>query len=103
MEVVVPDRELSGRAGPDGADGPGDARAAYVLQVGSFRQAADAEAMKARLALVGIQASVQIVTVNAETWHRVRVGPVQGARRADELRRQLLEQDYPALVLEDSS
>jgi cell division protein FtsN len=103
MEVIVPDRELSGRAGPGGAEADGDALAAYVLQVGSFRQAGDAEAMKARLALLGIQASVQVVTVNAETWHRVRIGPVQGARRADELRRQLLDQNYPALVLKDSS
>jgi hypothetical protein len=104
MEVIVPDQELSDRAGPAGPIAPGEeGTAAYVLQVGSFRKADDAEQMKARLALLGIQAGVQVVTVNGETWHRVRVGPVQGARRADELRRQLLEQNFPALVLKDSA
>ncbi|NIP16768.1 MAG: hypothetical protein GWM87_00340 [Xanthomonadales bacterium] len=103
MEVVVPDRELSDRATPAGAPAVDEGSVVYVLQAGSFRSAADAEQMKARLALQGIIAGVQVVTVNGETWHRVRVGPVEGARRADELRRQLLEQGFPALVLKDSS
>jgi hypothetical protein len=102
MEVIVPDQELTsqGRAAADGL--PGGAQA-YILQVGSFRSAAEADQMKASLALRGIQAGIQEVTVNGATWHRVRVGPIRGARRADEMRRVLQDHDYNPLVLKDSS
>lgn len=101
MEVVVPDQELT-RGDPSGPaldSVPGN----YILQAGSFRSAADAEALKARLALQGIVANVQLVTVNDETWHRVRIGPVEGARRADEIRRSLHDAGIETLVLKDSS
>jgi cell division protein FtsN len=47
----------------------------YVLQVGSFRSDADAEKLKAQLALLGIQTSIQTVTIDSgQTYHRVRTG-----------------------------
>lgn len=101
MEVVVPDQELS-RGDPSGP-ALDTVPANYTLQAGSFRSAADAEALKARLALQGIVANVQLVTVNGETWHRVRIGPVEGARRADEIRRSLQDAGIETLVLKDSS
>ena len=60
---------------------------------------ADADQMKARLALLGAVADIQSVTVNDETWHRVRVGPLTGARAADQLRRQLQNNGIDVLVL----
>lgn len=103
MEVVVPERELSGEAGPaaDEATEPAGGEQ-YVLQTGSFRSALDADQMKARLALLGSVAAIQTVTVNNETWHRVRIGPIQGARAADELRRRLREDGIDVLVLKVS-
>ena len=59
----------------------------------------DLEQLKAQLALLGTQANVQVVTVNDVTWHRVRIGPVQGARQADQLRRQLLDNGIETLVM----
>ena len=103
MEVIVPDQELRSRGRDDGDMPLEDGPDAYILQVGSFRSAADAEQMKASLALRGIQASIQEVTVNDATWHRVRVGPIQGARRTDEMRRVLQDHDFNPLVLKDSS
>lgn len=100
MEVVVPERQLSGEDQPEVPENQGgDAR--YLLQVGSFRQVADAEQMKARLALQGIVSNIQKVSVNGSTWHRVRVGPVSSARQADELRRQLGDLGYDSLVMQD--
>lgn len=104
MEVVVPEQELSqGRSSPGepaaAADGAG--AASYVLQVGSFREHSDAEQMKARLALLGLVAKVQTVTVNDATWHRVRVGPVNGARAADEVRNRLAGNGIDSLVLKE--
>lgn len=103
MEVVVPEQELSERIQPPANDTANAAAAGdttrYLLQVGSFRSGADAEQMKARLALLGVVARVQTVTVNDATWHRVRVGPVNTARQADEMRSRLADNGIDSLVL----
>jgi len=102
MEVVVPEQELSQSAQPDtGAPTAAGSGASYLLQVGSFREMSDAEQMKARLALLGVVARVQTVTVNDATWHRVRVGPVGSAREADDIRTRLAENRIDSLVLKD--
>jgi cell division protein FtsN len=99
MEVVVPEQELSKKNPPQVAQtNPADS-GSYLLQVGSFRQNSDAEQMKARLALLGITASIQTVTVNDATWHRVRVGPVSGIGQADEMRSQLSDNGIDSLVM----
>lgn len=100
MEVVVPERELSVQAAPQPGTSPAaTGNEAFILQAGSFRNAADADQMKARLALLGAVANVQTVNVDGQTWHRVRIGPVDGARDADQLRRQLLDNGIDVLVL----
>lgn len=51
----------------------------YFLQAGSFPNADDAEKLKARLAMLGIEASVQVVNLaDKGVWHRVHVGPYKG-------------------------
>lgn len=46
------------------------------LQVGSFQKAAEADSLKARLALLGVETSVQEVIIpDKGTMYRVRVGP----------------------------
>jgi len=99
MEVVVPEQELSRKAVPSPNTTPSDTQDSYILQVGSFRNSADAEQMKARLALLGSMATVQTVTVNNQTWHRVRIGPFKGARKADEMRRLLSDNQIDTLVM----
>lgn len=102
MEVVVPEQELSRKADKaepipnTAADRTQDN---YILQAGSFRNASDAEQLKAQLALLGSIATVQKVTVNGQTWHRVRVGPFHGARAADEMRRMLSNNQIDTLVM----
>ena len=57
----------------------------FFLQVGSFQKAADADNLKAKLALTGLYASVQEVSIpDKGTMHRVRVGPF---RDPDEMNR----------------
>lgn len=49
---------------------------AFFLQAGAFQSAADADNLKARLALLGIEASVQTTSLPERgVWHRVRIGP----------------------------
>lgn len=48
----------------------------FFLQAGAFQNAPDADNLKARLALIGIEAKIQTATLpDKGVWHRVRVGP----------------------------
>lgn len=61
----------------------GDA-SSYLVQAGSFQHAEDAEKLKARLALVGFEASIQSVNIpDKGLWHRVRLGPYKGLNEAN--------------------
>ncbi|MCP5405981.1 MAG: SPOR domain-containing protein [Chromatiaceae bacterium] len=78
MEVVVPEPEVvpRGAARQKSAEETVAEADKYMLQMGSFRQYADADRLKASLALVGIQAEIQKVKIdNGEIFHRVRAGP----------------------------
>lgn len=73
MEVKVPEWELDTPAQVSTERG---APESYVLQVGSFQRFEEADRVKANLALSGIAATIQPVTINGEDqWFRVRVGP----------------------------
>lgn len=62
----------------------------FIVQVGSFRTLAQAEELKAKLALAGMQASVQTFEKSpTETWHRVYVGPFANKQEAVALQHQL--------------
>lgn len=57
----------------------------FLLQAGSFQNPADADNLKARLALLGVEASVEPIDLPEKgTWYRVRVGPYT---RIDEINR----------------
>ncbi len=48
----------------------------FFLQAGAFQSAPDADNLKARLALLGVEAAVQTTMLpDKGVWHRVRVGP----------------------------
>lgn len=65
----------------------------FFLQAGSFQNGADAENLKARLALIGVEAAVQSADVGDKgTWYRVRVGPYAKIEDTTKLR-QLLSQN----------
>jgi len=51
-------------------------REAFYLQAGAFQNAPDADTLKARLALLGVEATIQTTTLpDKGVWHRVRAGP----------------------------
>lgn len=53
---------------------------AYFLQAGAFANADEADKLKAKLAMLGMEASVQATTLPDKTvWHRVRLGPYKTA------------------------
>lgn len=97
FEVVIPERESDVRA--SGSAQPVERPGSYVLQAGSFRNPADADRMRAVLALQGIESKVQQVAVDNDTWHRVRIGPTSNLRALDETRRKLRAAQIDALVI----
>jgi cell division protein FtsN len=73
MEVEVPPDTL--RPSASVTQTPTSSTGIYQLQVASYRSSADAERMKASLALKGINARIEKVSVNDKTYYRVRSGP----------------------------
>jgi len=72
----------------------------YLLQVGSFKRAADAERMKAQLALLGISTRVEAVTINGgQVYHRVRTGPFQGKPAMEDARKNLKRHGQDAMAI----
>ncbi len=98
FEVVVPEKDKDvKRDVPEGAriERPG----VYVLQAGSYRNEADAERVRAQLALQGVAAKVQRVAIDADVWHRVRIGPIGNLDELNRVRRQLRAAEVDALVI----
>lgn len=117
MEVLVPDEELSTAAlpppkpptpppkqqqeartepekPPQAADGT-----SYLVQIASFRQSSDAERLKAKLALLGIHAGIQQVTVNGKAYHRVRAGPYKGKQDVNKTRALLRSKGLDSIAI----
>ena len=98
MEVAVPDAEL--KPGPAETRNAPTAPGTYYLQAGSFRRPEEADKMKANLAFLGLESSIQTVAINgADSWHRVRIGPFSDLADLNEARRRLLENKIESIVL----
>lgn len=70
------------------------------LQVGAFQKTADADNFKARLAMLGFEASVLDVTVpDKGVMHRVRIGPYGSPEEMNRARGQLSQNGIPATVV----
>jgi cell division protein FtsN len=97
FEVIVPEKERDVRRDLPSArvERPG----VYVLQAGSWRNPADAERVRSQLGKIGITATVQRVAVDADVWHRVRIGPIRELDQVNRLRDALRAADIDALVI----
>ncbi|WP_329742083.1 SPOR domain-containing protein [Dyella sp. A6] len=73
----------------------------YLLQVGAFPNPADAETLKAKLALQGFVANVRTVNVGGQTYHRVRLGPFQSAMALEAVKQRLAKAGIPAIALKE--
>ncbi|TRZ90802.1 MAG: SPOR domain-containing protein [Rhodocyclaceae bacterium] len=72
----------------------------FFLQVGAFQKAADADNLKAKLALTGLEASVQEVSVPEKgSMHRVRVGPFRDPEEMNRARTLLSQSGVQGTVI----
>ena len=97
FEVVIPEEKESAR--PDVQQSPVKSPGIYVLQAGSFSNYADADRVKAQLALLGIVSGIQKVSIDDKVYHRVRIGPVEELERLNTLRQQLRQAQVEVMVI----
>jgi cell division protein FtsN len=96
FEVTVPERDLGVRR--DLPTQPITAPGAYVLQVASSRNRPDAERLVEKLAKLGIEAGIQHVSIDADEWHRVRIGPISELAKLNATRKTLRAADIDAII-----
>ena len=97
FEVVVPEKDKDVKR--DIRPLPETRRGTYVLQAGSYKKSADADRVRAQLALQGVESKVQKVTVDNESWERIRIGPLTNLDELNRLRQVLRKADIDVLVI----
>ncbi|MBI3776825.1 MAG: SPOR domain-containing protein [Gammaproteobacteria bacterium] len=126
QEVIIPDQEIKEtkpvkskpETGKQGTPTPAPAtgvvanlqppatgkKGNYIVQVGAFKKADEADRLRAALALLGIESSVQVVRIgDSDSFHRVRVGPFDDLDRANRTRAKLKQNNYNSILLQVKS
>lgn len=92
-EEAVSDKEFKRSATPA-------AKEIYFLQVAAFQNPADADNLKARLALAGVESQIQTAQLpDGKIWHRVRVGPFTDMEQLNASRAALKENNLEANLI----
>ena len=72
----------------------------YFLQAGAYQNAADAEDQRAKLALMGIEATMQSVEIPEKgTLNRVRLGPYSSVDEMNQVKTELLKRGVSTAVI----
>ena len=99
-EEPVTEKQLKERMS---AAAKGQARAGadvYFIQAGSFQNPAEADNQKARLAILGIDSSVEPAALpDKGTWYRVRIGPYTKLDDINRVRQMLAQNGINASVV----
>ena len=98
-----PEAKTDTRAAP-ASPAPAPAAAAtgdyvYYLQAGAFRDLSDAEATRAKLALLGFEAAISDRTSDSGVLHRVRLGPYNQVEAMNKARAKLLDSGVDVAIV----
>ncbi len=77
----------------------GDDKYIYFLQTGAFRELADAESARAKLALIGFEARVSEKPSDTGNLYRVRIGPFNQLETMNRMRAKLSENSVDVAVV----
>ena len=77
----------------------GEEKTIYYLQAGAFREMADAENTRAKLALLGFEAAISELASPSGVLHRVRVGPYAQAETMNKARAKLLDNGVDVAIV----
>jgi cell division protein FtsN len=78
---------------------PGEDKFVYYLQAGAFREVGDAENTRAKLALLGFEATVSDRDTDSGVLHRVRMGPFTQVEAMNKVRAKLSENGIDVAVV----
>jgi cell division protein FtsN len=98
IEVAVP--EAAQRTIRASRPRPTETPGSFLLQVGSFSAAGDADRLQANLALLGFEAHIQRVTIDQAVFNRVRIGPIADLDAAKRAQRRLRDAGIDALLMQ---
>jgi len=81
---------------------PASSAPLLYLQAGAFQSPADADNLKASLALLGFEASIQTSEIaDKGIFHRVRIGPLDGMDEVESTRAVLSQNNIPAVLVKE--
>jgi cell division protein FtsN len=86
-------------AAPAAAPAAGGDGYIYYLQAGAFRELSDAENTKAKLALLGFEASISDRASDSGVLHRVRMGPYHQVEAMNKARAKLLDSGVDVAIV----
>ncbi|MBI3545334.1 MAG: SPOR domain-containing protein [Gammaproteobacteria bacterium] len=96
-ETVLPERHALKNKPPKSKSEEG---VSYILQAGSFAGYEEADQLKAKLALAGLVAQIQKITIEGKgEYHRVRLGPYENIDKLDAAAVQLQKLGVKAIRL----
>jgi len=99
----VSDKELRDKLRAAKSQPPGQQEASkdvYFIQAGSFQNPSEADNQKARLAILGFEASVEPANLpDKGTWYRVRLGPYKKVEDINKIRQQLAQNGIDASLV----
>ncbi len=97
-ETVLPPERRAAKGQP--SKSKPEAGVTYILQAGSFASYDEADQLKAKLALAGMVAQIQKITIEGKgTYHRVRLGPYPSIDQLDSAAQQLQKLGIRAIRL----
>jgi cell division protein FtsN len=76
-----------------------DDKVVYFLQAGAFREMSDAETTRAKLALLGFEASISDRASDAGVLHRVRIGPYNQVETMNKARAKLIDSGIDVAIV----
>ncbi len=76
-----------------------DDKVVYFLQAGAFREMSDAENTRAKLALLGFEATISDRNSDAGVLHRVRVGPYNQVEAMNKARAKLIDSGIDVAIV----
>mgnify|MGYP000636146523 CR=1 FL=1 len=101
-EIIVPDYEINTRSREEQLVGKSKATK-YLMQAGSFRDFAEADKLRARLALMGIESRVEKAKVGKAIWNRVKMGPYSQSSSVSTIKKRLRSNGIDVIVTEIKS
>jgi cell division protein FtsN len=97
-EVVVPDYEINTRTREERVGKAKETH--YMMQAGSFKAFKEADQLRAKLGLLGIESTVHKAKVGSVVWYRVKIGPYTQMTSVSAIKSRLRQNSIDVIVTE---